>query len=70
MMNTFTAVIKQEDEWWIGWVEELPGVNCQEATRAELIETLKITLAEALEFNKEDALSAAGQHYEKETIAI
>lgn len=49
-MNTYTAVIKQEDDWWIGWIEEVPGVNCQEPTRDELLETLSITLAEALAF--------------------
>ncbi len=49
-MNTYTAVIKQEDDWWIGWIEEVSGVNCQEPTRDELLETLSITLAEALAF--------------------
>ncbi|MBK9216441.1 MAG: type II toxin-antitoxin system HicB family antitoxin [Chloracidobacterium sp.] len=52
MKNNFTAVLKQEGDWWIGWIEEVPGVNCQEATREELIETLRSTLAEALEFNR------------------
>lgn len=52
-MNTeYTAVIKNEEGWWIGWIEEISGVNCQEKTREELIETLKITLQEAIEFNK------------------
>ena len=23
----YTAVIKQDDAWWIGWIEEVPGVN-------------------------------------------
>ncbi|MBE7529868.1 MAG: type II toxin-antitoxin system HicB family antitoxin [Chloroflexi bacterium] len=50
LMNTYTAVIKQEDDWWIGWIVEVPGVNCQEPTRDELLETLSITLAEALAF--------------------
>ena len=43
-MNTYTAVTKQENEWWIGWIEEVPGVNCQERTRDKLLESLKITL--------------------------
>lgn len=25
---TFTAIIKQDGPWWIGWIEEIPGVNC------------------------------------------
>ena len=69
-MNQFTAVVKQEGEWWIGWIEEVTGVNCQEATREELMETLKITLKEALEFNREDALASAGDDYQEEQIAI
>ncbi|GAW86255.1 conserved hypothetical protein [Bathymodiolus platifrons methanotrophic gill symbiont] len=70
-MNTeYTAVIKNEEGWWIGWIEEISGVNCQEKTREELIETLKITLQEAIEFNKEEALIAAGQVYMEEKIAI
>lgn len=61
-INTFTAVIKQEDDWWIGWIEEVPGVNCQEPTRDELLKALRITLAEAVEFNREDARQAAGDY--------
>ena len=49
MTTEFTAIIKQAGEWWIGWVEEIPGVNCQERTREDLVETLRLTLKEALE---------------------
>lgn len=44
----YTAVIKHVEKWWIGWVEEIPGVNCQERTQGKLIETLRITLREAI----------------------
>jgi hypothetical protein len=53
--QTYTAVIKQSGSWWIGWIEEVPGVNCQERARAELLETLRITLAEALELSRREA---------------
>ncbi len=56
-MNQYTAIIKQDGDWWIGWIQEVPGVNCQEATREELLETLRITLGEMLELNKEDVTS-------------
>ena len=59
MNYTYTAVIKKEDSWWIGWIEELPGVNCQERNREELIQSLKVTLKEALEFNRQEAIQAA-----------
>jgi predicted RNase H-like HicB family nuclease len=55
MSNVFTAITKQDGGWWIGWIEEVPGVNCQEKTRPELLESLKITLKEAIEFNRQDS---------------
>lgn len=69
-MNTFTAIIKEVDNWWIGWIQEVPGVNCQEKTREQLIESLKITLREALEFNKQEAINEAGTNYVEEKIAV
>jgi predicted RNase H-like HicB family nuclease len=70
MKNEYTAVVKQENDWWVGWIEEVPGVNCQEKTYEELKVTLGVTLKEALEFNRQDALSAAGSDYKEEKIAI
>jgi predicted RNase H-like HicB family nuclease len=70
-MNTqYTAVVKQDGNWWIGWIEEVPGVNCQEATKEALMESLRITLKEALELNRDDALTAAGEGYEELRIAL
>lgn len=43
-MMEYTAVVKKERDWWIGWIEEIPGVNCQESTRQELLETLRVML--------------------------
>lgn len=51
MDQAFTAVVKSDGGWWIGWVEEVPGVNCQERFRDELLESLRVTLLEALEMN-------------------
>ena len=70
MKESFTAVIKQSNNWWIGWIEEISGVNCQEATKEELLESLRITLKEALDFNRYEALEAAGDIYEEELIAL
>ncbi len=70
MRNEYTAVVKQEGDWWIGWIAEIPGVNCQEKTFDELKETLRITLKEALEFNRQDALTVAGNGYLEEKIAV
>jgi len=59
MNQTYTAVVRESSGWWIGWIEELPGVNCQEATCEELLDVLEVTLREALELNRQDALRAA-----------
>lgn len=70
MQKNFTAIVKQSGDWWIGWVEEVPGVNCQERSREALLETLRVTLAEAIAFNRQEALSAAGKGYEELSIAV
>ena len=70
MAQDYRAVVKQDGEWWIGWIEEVPGVNCQERTREELLESLRITLTEALEMNRAEAKKAAGKGYEELTIAV
>ena len=45
----YRAVIKEVDDWWIGWLVDLPGVNAQEKTKAKLIESLRIGAQEMLE---------------------
>jgi len=70
MSNTYTAITKQDGDWWIGWIEEVPGVNCQEKTHEELIESLKTTLEEALEFNRQEAIKAAQPGYTEEPVSV
>jgi len=70
MEKEYTAVIKRDGDWWIGWIEEVPGVNCQESTHEDLIKTLKVTLKEALEFNRQEALSSAESDYSEEIVKV
>ena len=49
MKRRFTALIKKDEGWWIGWVQEIPGVNSQGKTRGELRKNLRSALQEALE---------------------
>ncbi len=65
---SYNAVIRQDGSGWIGWIEEVPGVNSQGATREELITNLREALSEALEMNREDAREAAGEFYEEVAI--
>ena len=70
MPTTYTAAIRQEGKWWIGWVEEVPGVNSQGATRKELLENLREALGEAIEMNRQDARTAAGAKGEFEEVEL
>lgn len=65
MSSNHTAVVRQDGEWWIGWVEEVPGVNSQGLTRDELLENLRDALAAALEMNRAEARAAVGGAYEE-----
>ncbi len=65
MDTKYTAVIQQNEKWWIGWVEEIPGVNSQGATREELMENLQSALEEAIEMNRADAVSSMTGEYEE-----
>jgi hypothetical protein len=30
MKAEFTAIVKNDGDWWLGWVEEIPGASAQE----------------------------------------
>jgi predicted RNase H-like HicB family nuclease len=68
--SAYTAVIQQDGPWWVGWVEEVPGVNAQEQSREALLESLREVLREALNFNREDALAAAGPGAEELALIL
>ena len=62
MNPTYTAVIRRDGPWWIGWIEEVPGVNSQGATKAELLDNLQSALREAF--------SAVDGDYEEASIQV
>jgi predicted RNase H-like HicB family nuclease len=68
--SRYTALVKRVDDWWIGWVQEVPGVNAQERTKADLLVSLTEALREAIEFSLEDARRAADCDYIEEPLAL
>lgn len=58
----FRAIIKKSGDWWIGWLVDLPGVNAQERTKKELLESLKI--------GAEDMLSLPVEPEEGELVLV
>ena len=65
MKTGYTAIIKKDGGWWIGWVEEIPGVNGQERTKDELLISLREALRDILEHNRRDAREIAIRDYEE-----
>ncbi len=49
MTSNDTAIVKKDGDWWLGWIEEVPGVNAQEKTKSKLMASLKEVLAGALD---------------------
>ncbi len=70
MKQAYTAVIQQDEGWWIGWIQEIPGVNGQERTKDELLESLRITLLEMIEYNRKEAIKAAKAEHQEVPIQI
>jgi predicted RNase H-like HicB family nuclease len=68
--TNYSALIRKDAKRWIGWVEEVPGVNSQRRTRKELIENLQSALKEALEMNRAEARRAAGKSFEEMSISV
>jgi predicted RNase H-like HicB family nuclease len=70
MKSDYTAITRQDGEWWIGWIEEIPGVNAQEKSKGELMTSLREILVEALAFNREEARASAGGGYTEELVSV
>ena len=70
MSQTYTAVIQQSEGWWIGWVQEIRGINCQERTKEELLDSLRSAVEDMLELNREVAIRRADGEYQTVPISV
>jgi hypothetical protein len=57
--RNYTAVVRNSRGWWIGWIDEVPGVNCQERTCEQLVTALCIALAEVFELDESERRACA-----------
>ena len=53
MEKKYTAVIKKDKGWYVGYVEELPGANTQGKTLKEVRENLREAIELILQANRE-----------------
>jgi len=70
MSRPFTATIQQSDGWWIGWVEEWAGINCQAHSREELIDDMKSAMMEMREIEREEGLPDRYDSREAPTLIV
>jgi predicted RNase H-like HicB family nuclease len=71
MKSEFTAVFEKRGKWYVGYVEEVPGVNTQGRTLAEARKNLKEALALILKTNRKlSEKRLSGQKVVKEPIAV
>lgn len=70
MKAEFTAIIQRDGDWWLGWVEEIPGANAQEKTRDKLMESLREAANDILDLRRAEARNQAINDYEEIPLAI
>jgi predicted RNase H-like HicB family nuclease len=70
MDREFTAIIEKKGRWYIGTVEEIPGVNSQGRTLVELRRNLKEAIQLIVESNRSIALKEYSQQAKRESITV
>jgi predicted RNase H-like HicB family nuclease len=71
MEGKFTAVYEKIDDWYIGYVEELPGANTQGRTLEETRENLREAVQMVVEANRELAeKEAEGRNVIREELQV
>lgn len=68
MKAEFTAIVKKDGDWWIGWIEEIPGANAQERSKDELIVSLREAARDIMDIHRQAALREAES--DSEEIAL
>lgn len=70
-MEQLTAVFERDGDWWVGYVEELPGANTQGSTLEEARENLREAVKLVIEANRELARQdAEGKDVLREPLVL
>jgi predicted RNase H-like HicB family nuclease len=70
MTAELTAIVKRDGDWWIGWIEEIPGANAQERSKEELLISLRAAAQDIVAIHREVALRQADRDFEESLLAI
>ncbi|MCD6328284.1 type II toxin-antitoxin system HicB family antitoxin [bacterium] len=70
MHNEFTAIIEQDEGWFIAYSPEVPGANGQGRTKEQCLKSLSEAIALILEDRREDALRGVPEDAERAVVSI
>jgi predicted RNase H-like HicB family nuclease len=70
MHNEFTAIIEQDEDWFIAYCPEIPGANGQGGTIEESRRNLAAAIELILEDRREDAFRGVPPDAIRETVVL
>ena len=70
MRNEFTAIIEQDEGWFIAYCLEIPGANGQGRTKAEAKSNLGEAIALILEDRRDEGLRGVPPDAIHETVTV
>ncbi|MFY9607075.1 MAG: type II toxin-antitoxin system HicB family antitoxin [Blastocatellia bacterium] len=70
MHNEFTAIIEQDEQWFIAYCPEIPDANGQGRTIEECRKNLASAIELILEDRREDALRGVPQDAIRKTVVL
>ena len=70
MANEFTAVVEQDEKWFIAYCPEIPGANGQGLTKEEALASLSSAVSLIFEDRREDALRSLPPEAMREKVTV
>ncbi len=70
MRNEFTAIIEQDEDWFIAYAPEIPGANGQGRTKEEALQSLAEAIALILEDRREDGLRGIPDNAVRDVVKL
>jgi len=70
MRNEFTAIIEQDEGWYIAYTPEVSGANGQGRTREEALQSLREAIELILQDRREDGLRGVPPTAIRDTVVV
>ena len=70
MKHEFTAIVEQDEDWFIAYAPEVPGANGQGRTRDKALESLSDAISLIFEDRREDGLRGLPSEVERTTVRV